>query len=80
MAAYVECCSNGNSHCPSIYVVSCCHIKFKVLQHIKKTFVEVVKDAKSTHRQVYKSSIIEIFMLLPNQGLIFELFPMGITP
>ena len=70
---YVECWSNGNSHCPSKYVVSCCHVKFKVLQHIRKTFGEVVKDAKSTHRQVYKYNIIAIFLLLPNQGLIFEL-------
>ena len=76
----MECCSNGNSHCPSNYIVSCSHVRFKVLQHIKKTFGEVVKDAKSTHRQVYKSNIIEMFLLLPSQGLIFELFPMGIVP
>ena len=52
-AEYVECCSNGNSHCPSNYVVFCCLVKFKVLQHIRKTFGEFVKDAKNTHRQVY---------------------------
>ena len=46
----------------------------------RKTFGEVVKDAKSTYRQVYKFDIIEIFLLLPNQGLILELFPMRIIP
>ena len=55
----------------SIYVVSCCDVTFKVLQHIRKTFLEVGRDAKSTHRQVYKSNIIEMFLLLPNQSLNF---------
>ena len=55
-------------------------VKILQRQNLTKTFGEVVKDAKSTHRQVYKSNIIEIFLLLPNQGLIFELFPMGIIP
>ena len=50
MAEYVVCCSYGNSYCQSKYVVSCCDVTFKALQHIKKTFGEVVKDAKSTHR------------------------------
>ena len=29
VAEYVVCCSGGNSHCPSNYVVSCCDMEFK---------------------------------------------------
>ena len=77
-AEYIVCSSYGNGHCPSDHVVLCCFVEIKVLQHVNKTFGEVIKNTKSAHGQVYKSNFIEFLLLFANQRLVFELFPLRI--
>ena len=63
--------SYGNGHCPSKFIGLCCFVEFV---QINRTLVELVEDIKSTHGQAHRSSFIELFLLLSNQVLVFELF------
>ena len=73
-AEYIVRSSYGNGQCSSDHVVLCCFVEIKVLYHINRAFGEVIENTKSAHGQVYKSNFIKIFLLFPNQRLVFELF------